>query len=206
MKFFKNPILLLLILLSSCTTKVLIDNPTDLDITVSVDGKDYMVAAYESQSVDLKKATVNVTSKDEEGNEFMNEDVEITGEGVLNATNSTYVIWNDIYCSPEDYERLKVNLDLKDIVIVNEKEYEEIDFTVLEDAFIPKNWNYGLDEIFPDSVDLVNDYAIKSKIYNVQELEDEFGYFGDLDFSEYEEEDINSFIDSLKQVLESEEE
>ena len=39
----------------------------------------------------------------------------------------------------------------------------------------------------PDTVDLVNDYAIRSKIYNVQELEDEFGYFGDLDFSDYEE-------------------
>lgn len=205
---FKNVILLpiFILLLSACSSnaKVVIDNPSEADINVSIDGIAYEVMAYDQMEVELKKALAQVITKDAAGKELLNEAVEITGEGVLNATKTTYVIWQDIYCTPENYELYKDKLDLKELVEVNGKEYEEVDFTLVETAFIPKAWDYNLNESFPDSVDLSNMYALKTKIYRVETLETEFGYLGDLDFGDFDDADLNAFMDSLKQVLELE--
>lgn len=192
---------LFLFLLSACTTKVVVDNPSEVDINVSIDGKEYNIAALDQQVVELKKASAQIITTDADGTELLNETVDITGEGVINATNTTYVIWQDIYCLAENYELYKDKLNLKDLIEVNGKEYEEVDFTLAETPFIAKSWDYDLNESFPDSVDLSNMYALKTKIYRVQELEDEFGYFGDIDFSSFEEAEVQSFMDSLKQVL-----
>lgn len=199
-KFLFLPVVLL-VLLSSCTFQVVIDNPTDMNLKVSLDDKEYDIAAFAQQEVELKKAEVRIVAKDEEGNEILNETVQIAGAGIINPTRTTYVIFKDLYCLPENYDLFKSNLDIKEIVVVNDKEYESVDFTLVEDLFIPKTWDYNLNESFPDSVNLEKGYVVKSKIYRVEDIESEFGYFGDIDFTDFDEADVNAFMDSLRQLL-----
>lgn len=191
----------LLVLVSACTFKVVIDNPTDMNLKVSLDDKEYDVAAFDQKEVELKKSDVKIIAKDTEGNEILNGTVKITGEGIINPTRTTYVIWKDLYCLSEDYASFKSNLNIKEMVLVNDKEYESVDFTLVDDLYILKNWDYNLKESFPDSVNLEKGYVIKSKIYRVEDLENEFGYYGDLDFTDYDDSDVNAFLDSLRQML-----
>ncbi len=190
-----------ILLISACKSKVILDNPTDSDIVVSLDGTNYELLAYDQKVLELKKSTMLLIAKDVEGNEILNESINITGDGVMNPTRTMYVIWKDMYCLPEDYDTYKGNLDLKKMVTVNDKEYEMVDFTLVEDLFIAKNWDFDLNESFADSVDLKNKFLVKSKIYRVEDLETEFGYFGDIDFSDFDETEVQSFMDSLRQIL-----
>lgn len=190
-----------ILLLSACKSKILLDNPTDSNIVVSLDGTTYELLAFEQKELELKKSSVLVVAKDADGNEILNESVFVTGDGIINPTRTTYVIWKDLYCLPEDYDTYKDNLNLQKMVTVNDKEYEMVDFTLVEDLFISKNWDFNLNENFPDSVDLKNKYKVQSKIYRVDDLETEFGYFGDIDFSDFDETQVQDFMDSLRQVL-----
>lgn len=198
---------LFIALFSACTSSVVIDNPLETNINVTIDGKTYDLIAYEQLELDMKNTATHVITTDAAGEELLNETIDISGDGVLNATKSTYVIWRDLYCLPADYEKYIGMLNLKELIAVNGKEYEEVDFTLTEASFIPKTWDYNLNEIFPDSVDISNKYSIKSKIYRPGNLEEEFGYFGgDIDFSDYDDADVNAFIDSLTKVLDLESE
>lgn len=200
---FKNLVFIpfFILFLSACTSKVTIDNPTPDDITVSVNGTEYEIPAYDQKEVDLKNAPASIIAKDLEGNELLNEIVLITGDGILNVTRSLYIIWTDLYCQPDEFDTYKSKLNLKDLVVVNDKEYEMVDFELTEDVFISKKWDYNLNESFPDSVDLKNIFSIKSKVYRPDDLEAEFGYLGDLDFTESEDKDVKAFMDSLRQFF-----
>lgn len=192
---------IVLFLFSACKSKVIIDNPTDYAITVSIGDEKYEIAAASFVEIELSKKVVNIIAKDTANNELINEMIAITGDGVINPTKSTYIIWTDLYCKPEDYEAFKDKLDIKEVVIVNDKEYEAVDFEIKETVFIAKDWDLNLNESFPDSVDISNDFVIKSKLYNVPQLEAEFGYFGNMDFTDYNESEVNAFMDSLKAIF-----
>ncbi|MCB0510841.1 MAG: hypothetical protein KDC82_08755 [Bacteroidetes bacterium] len=195
-----------LAILSSCsslfTKKVSIDNPSDLDLTVVVDGTEYLIPAYSSELVELPKGEHAVVASSD-GQEIFNETVSVTDNGILNVTLATYVVWKDLYLEDlDDYASYAASaLDNKDHE-VNNNVYEEVDFVVFENmSFIGEDWDYGIDEEWPMEVDISSgNYVVKSKVYRLEDIEAEWGFYGDFDFSEYSDEELNAFLDSLIQA------
>ncbi|MFT4644400.1 MAG: hypothetical protein ACI8ZX_000801, partial [Planctomycetota bacterium] len=129
---------------------------------------------------------------------LVNENVEIFNEGLLNVTKSNYAIWKDVFCEEADYEKYKVKLNLKDTVVVGGLEFVDIDLVLLNDVFIAKTWDLGIDKNMPESVEIAEDekFKIVSKIYHVAELKEVFNYYGDYDFTNLTEEEINKLINN----------
>lgn len=188
-----------LLLVSACTTEVVLDNPTGQTFLVNIDEQAYTLSPLKSQKVTLKEKSVQIIVKDTAENEIVNEAVQISGEGIINPTLSLYVIQKDVYCSLKDYEKYKEKLNLKESVLVNEKEYENVDFTLENRLFISKNWDYGLSEAFPKDI-VVSDFQLVSKIFRIDALEKSFGFMGELDFSNYTQEEMDFLLDSLNNM------
>lgn len=191
-------ILSVVLLLASCSHEVLIDNPTNNDVKVIVKGKEVLVKANSTQKIKVAKGLNSILSIASSGDTLVNENVEIFNEGLLNVTKSNYAIWKDVFCEEADYERYKAKLNLKDTVVVGELEFVDIDLVLLNDVFIAKTWDLGIDKNMPESVEIAEDekFKIVSKIYHVAELKEVFNYYGDYDFTNLTEEEINKLINN----------
>jgi hypothetical protein len=191
-------ILSVVLLLASCSHEVLIDNPTKNDVKVIVKGKEVLVKANSIQKIKVAKGLNSILSIASSGDTLVNENVEIFNEGLLNVTKSNYAIWKDVFCEEADYEKYKVKLNLKDTVVVGGLEFVDIDLVLLNDVFIAKTWDLGIDKNMPESVEIAEDekFKIVSKIYHVAELKEVFNYYGDYDFTNLTEEEINKLINN----------
>lgn len=198
--------LCLVAVLSSCsslfTKEVYIDNPSDLDIKVVVDGTEYLIPAYSSELIKLPKGEHAVVASTDE-QEIFNETVGITDKGILNVTGATYVVWKDLYLEDlDDYSSYAAGALNNENHEINNNVYEDVDFVVYEnESFIAKIWDFDLDQEWAKEVDISSgNYVVKSKVYRLEDIEAEWGFYGDFDFSEYSDEDLNAFLDSLIQA------
>lgn len=196
--------MLYIALLSACTqnAQLIIDNPTNKNIVVTLNEKQYDVKAQSNTIIEIKKGKTTMQVSNNNENNSLTQTININDDGLLNPTQSTYVVFTDLYCLENEYEQYAKHLNTKKVVVVNNKEYEEVDFQVFEDVFIPKNWDYDLNTPFPKELEIKNNYLVKSKLFSVAQLEKEFGYIGNIDFSDYEsEEDVQHYLDSLEKIL-----
>lgn len=192
-------------LLLSCNTEksfeITIDNPTELDFSFTLNEEKHTVNALGQLTLELEKGTYFFQIKNEIGDTLLNDSIDIFNNGILNPSQSTYVVWNDLYI--EDFEnydkRAQEILSIRDSISIDDKEYNDVDFDVYENqVFIDKNWDFGIFEDWPEEIDLYSHSEIKkSKIYRLADLEEEWGYWGTLDFSDYAEEEFQHLIDSL---------
>lgn len=194
----------------SCETflqkNVLIDNPTEQDLNVVINGKEYTITPYTSTKVELAKGEYQIVAQ-QNNEEIFNEKVNITDNGVLNTTKSTYVIWTDLYLLDIDKYNEYASTELKNVdTEINGNHYESVTFEVLKGkTFIAQNWDFGLEEFWPEEVDLTaGNFSKKSKIYRLEDLESEWGFYGDYDFSDLSDEEFELFMDSLLTEIELE--
>lgn len=165
------------LLLASCgkllQKDVIIDNPTENEITVSIDGAEHKVAAFQSVEVKLSSGEHAIGFQQE--GKATEQKVNIEKDGILNTTGETYVLWKDIYLENQDeFDKYVKKLDEKPVTI-NDYEYVG-DLTVYgaEDYFVPKTWNYGLDTEWPSTIQIENSYEIKAKIYRLEDFENDY--------------------------------
>lgn len=210
MSKFLLPFVAILLLFSSCDSiiqyDVIIDNPSFDDLTVVVDDKPFEVFGYDYMDGKFSRGAHQVTATNADGEVVFDEEVDITGDGILNVTGATYVVWTDLYYENEAmYDVYAASgLNLKEVVEINGKEYNDVDLEVYEnESFIEEDWDIDLNDYWPDEVSTSNDYAVRSKVYRVDKLEEDWGYWGDYDYSDYEQEDIDGLLDSLQDLLES---
>ncbi len=182
----------------SCTNQVIIDNPSTNTIQLSLANKNYVLNANSSKKIKLKSGSYKILSEIENGKKLLDTLIEINSDGIINATNYTYILWTDIFCQEEDYGKFKDKLHLKDTVVIEGLEFVDIDFVIKNEAFISKKWDYSLDEKMPKSIDVPEDkmFKIVSKIYRLPALKDEFNFLGDIDFNDLNKEEIESIIKS----------
>lgn len=185
---------------------ILIDNPSNQDLIVTIDGETYEISPYTSKEIEIAKGEYLVIAK-QDGEEVFNQKINITDNGVINTTKSTYVVWTDLYLSDIDNyaEIAKAELNNVDTEIEG-NHYESVTFQVFKgDPFIAENWDFGLQQFWPQEVDLTSTtFAKKSKIYRLEDLESEWGFYGDYDFSDLSDEDFEQFMDSLINEIELE--
>lgn len=188
--------ILLIVMLFSCNSIVLIDNPTVEDINLKIDNVDYKIGANSSQTIELSKDNHYIFAISANGDTLANETVEIKVNGLLNISKNTYILWTDLYCAVEDYDKFKNKLNLQDLIEIDGMEFEEIDFKLIDDVFIEEQWDYSLEEQMPDTVDVSETemYKIASKLYTLESLKEEFDYYGDIDFYNLNEQEIDSII------------
>jgi len=204
--FILLPVLFLFACDSILIKTILIDNPSDKELEVVIDGKNYSIAPYTSTKIEIAKGEYQVKANQEE-NEIFDKKVNIIDNGVLNTTNSTYVIWSDLYVLDLDNYAKYAEEELKNVdTEINGNHYEAVTFEVFEGTpFIQENWDYSLEEFWPEEVDISgNDYVKKSKIYRIEDLESEWGFYGDYDFSEASDEEFEQFMDSIINEIELE--
>ena len=185
---------------------ILIDNPSAEELTVVIDGKDYTITPFTSTKLEIAKGEYQIKATQNE-EEIFNEKVNITDNGVLNTTKATYVIWTDLYLLDLDEYSLYAAQELNNVdTEVNGNHYEAVTFEVFEATpFINEHWDIGLEEFWPEDVDITSgDFAKKSKIYRLEDLESEWGFYGDYDFSDLSDEDFEQFMDSLINEIEVE--
>jgi hypothetical protein len=198
---------LIVILLSSCNWlnkyEVIIDNPTLDFFTLEIDEKTYNLDAFSHVLVDLKPGDYLAVARDEQGEVFFEQTISVNASGILNPTLSIYVLWRDLYLdNPEKFhEFAEKELNIRSEVTIGNKKYNDVDFIVYENqAFIAKAWDYGLFEQWSDEVDVYSQKVlVKSKVYRLDDLEEEWGYWGEFDMTDYTDEDFKNLLDSLLQ-------
>lgn len=188
----------LLILIASCSQEVLVDNPSKNDIELTVKGKQITVKANSIQKIKVDKGVNDVLSISSQGDTLLAVNVIVDGEGILNVTQTTYAVWKDVFCEEEDYESFKNKLNLKDTVELNGLEFVDIDLEIVNEPFIAKTWDIGLEKEMPETIEIGDQekFKIVSKIYRENDLKKVFNYYGDYDFKGLTEEEINKVLNN----------
>lgn len=219
------PAVLFLFILNSCnffnTYEIVIDNPTQDELLVEIGKDSHIIQPYGFKTLKIKAGDYEVKvllndnhdhfHDEEEGEEAHNHESEfvifegkltVNSDGIFNPALYTYVIWKDLYVEhPEDFAKYaETELNIKPQITINDKKYNDVDFEIINNqSFIAKKWDYGLFELWSDNVDVYSKiFEIKSKIYRLEDLEEEWGYWGEFDMSDYSAEDFQSLIDSLE--------
>lgn len=205
---------LLFIFLSSCKSffkvEIKIDNPTAYDLMVDFDNQTFVILPYESKDLSIIKGEHIFKASNNDVVVF-DDVLNITSESLVNFTKSTYVIHKEIYVNEHESENAdKYNeyaneaLELSNVTIGN-KTYKNVDFKVFEgDLLIEKDWDYGAIDNLPESISTNdNNYAVVSKLYRIADLEKAWGFYGEFDFTDKMDKELEYFIDSLQNSIKS---
>lgn len=162
----------ILLLFSACSqaekVKVSIDNPMVSDIEVNIDGKTYKVAAEGLENIELTIGEHNFETKLEQSS--IKGSFNVEKEGILNATGSEYVIWNELFVSkevtPEEAEAIYVSVLKEDSIVLDGVKYFG-EFTKFDknNYFIPQKWEYNTVTAFPNNPSMTARYETKKKIF-----------------------------------------
>ena len=202
-KNFFSATILSFILLSGCSSffkvDVFIDNPSDMEMTLVFDNKEYSILPEEYLTLRLVKGEHYIEAKQNEELIFEGT-ISITQPGLVNLTQANYVVHKELYLKDQEryLEFAEQELNMKDVE-VGDKTYQHVDFVVFEEAvFIPNNWDYNFNEALPAEIKTGSgDFAVVSKLYRQKDLEKAWGFNGNFDFSENTDVDLQAFLDSL---------
>lgn len=165
------------------TVNRMIDNPTDKEITVTIDSNSLTIPAKSSINHEFTYGKHSL-SYDGDSVEFF---VKPNGtDGFINPTQSNYLIYKVFYVDDNDkrineqtLEQLDKQTLSKTKVIVNGQLVNvNVPFAVVNGLFIENGnvrWDYFVGEPFPEEVSLGRDYyqVLKSKLFR----EDEFFHY-----------------------------
>ncbi len=154
------------------THTLLIDNPTWSGIIVQIDGKediDIPAFWFKEVDIDLWKHSVSLNGEDIwEFERKMNDT-----KSFLNPTNEIYLSEYLLYTDSDDEE--KVDEYFKNLPNNKIEAYDneaEWPFKKYEGMYIVWDWEYGLNEAFPEEVDIISwiNYTIKQKVYRFDDF------------------------------------
>lgn len=159
-------------LLSGCKKgNVDLDNGGDQPLTVIIDNIPYFMAAGAYKNITLETGEHTVEIRNEEGNTLKDTVISVSEGGLLNLAQAPYYIWTDLYGDPV-LKETKLREDW--IKIGNQNFFGEFYEIESNQLYVEKQWDYGLNEEFPE--DLLGwkisseKYLIKSKLYRADQL------------------------------------
>lgn len=176
----------------------MLDNNLNESLNIEINKTTYSLNPNSFEEIELKTGNYNFLSYTNNNDTIQNTSININDIGIINASNTRYILWTDIFCEEEDYGKYKSKLNLQDTVLVDGLEFINIDFKFLNNPFIKKNWDIGLNEKMPDSTTLgkEDNFKIISKIYRPKDIKKEFNYLGDIDFTDLTEEEIINVLEN----------
>lgn len=172
MKFSIAYIYIPLFLLLSCGSekaKLLLDNPTKKEITVKIGDKTYSLQSLEDETIELAAGKYPFETK--MGDKVIKGEVNVSADGVLNLTESEYIIWEDAYYS-DNYQGMPSELQSDTILVDSTLCFGDLRKIEKDVYFIPKAWDYDVHTPFPDTIEIPQDkkYVIKRKIFRKKDF------------------------------------
>ncbi|MCO6551934.1 MAG: hypothetical protein J6563_03020 [Gilliamella sp.] len=164
-----------------------IDNPTNNEIKVTIDGNELTIPAKSGINYTFKYGKHTLSYNNEDFNFVAKPAQYFSESGFINPTQSNYFIHTLIYSESDlgegEYEEmLKKDKEFNNIeVIIDGDEMEvELPLKLINDVFIEKidnYWNYSYDEPFPETVTQKSDksqphYERLRKIYRESDFID----------------------------------
>lgn len=155
--------------------KLELDNPLSEKLLVCIDTDSFWVEANTVKQVALNKGKHTFTTayaKDKKT--FHAGYFDTPNDGLLNITQSTYVVWKDIYMAVEKEEYYE-NITETEVVIDGKKFFGDITVYGPTAMFIPKEWDYDILTPFPQDVNLGSkDFVVVKKIFRKKEFIKEY--------------------------------
>ena len=145
---------------SGDTISRLIDNPTDKEIKVSIDGNELVIPAKSSVKHTFEYGKHLLTYNGQSIN-FLAKPATSSNTGFINPTQSNYYMLRTYYTkSQTDYDkRIKDDLNIFQVTINGKPEEVELPIKIINDIFIEKNyakyvnaWDYGINDKLPDEI------------------------------------------------------
>lgn len=173
--------ILSVVLLSSCEIpfiswpKVLIDNPTDKELIIKLDNKEYKIPALENITLSIKSWEHNLSllsksNKQENIKNFIVQENISNKIHLLNPVETDYIIWKTYYSLNK--EPIPDNLLSK--IKINWIKYEWF-FEKINWIFIENTWDYDLKTQEPDDIEVEwKESIIKSKIWRTKDFKAEY--------------------------------
>ena len=172
---FRHFLIIILFLVSGCSSNsydLTIDNPSDKDIRVHVNNISYLVYAFGIKQFKLSAGNYVINTFLPNDSLVSSEQIIVNSDAMINPFHSTYVIFLDEFLSESGVSTLnRQNHEIKGDL------YQNVNFKIRDDFFIPKIWDYDVLESWGS----VEYYYFKkninhSKIYRLQDLKQEFGF------------------------------
>ncbi|TSJ91925.1 hypothetical protein FPQ14_01260 [Gilliamella apicola] len=217
MKIFKYSLFLLCSLSSvgcfeSSTTgksvKRLIDNPTDKEIKVAIDGNELAIPAKSGVEYEFEYGKHNIAYNNESF-EIVVKPVKFNGHGFINPTQSNYMLHTFIYAtentSDETYDKLyEESLNKVEVILNGEQVEVELPVKVVNDFFIEdkdNNWDYSIGQKIPKKVteNINNNQSYQLDIIKIYR---ESAYLKFLKKDWLEKDDEISFLNKPKKLSE----
>ena len=186
----------------------LIDNPTANEIKLVIDGKDVVIPANSNINYTFEYGKHNLAYNNESF-DIVVKPVKFDGTGIINPTQSNYMLHTFIYAtdntSDETFDKLyEKTLNKVDVIIDGEQVQIELPVKVVNDFFIEdedNRWDYSIDEKIPDEI---SEKLNKNQSYQARKIKmyRESEYLKFLKEDWLEEEDEVSFPNKPKKLSE----
>ncbi|MWP49827.1 MULTISPECIES: hypothetical protein [unclassified Gilliamella] len=138
-----------------------IDNPTNNEIKVAIDGNELTIPAKSGVNYTFEYGKHTLSYNDDNFN-FVVKPAQFGDSGLVNPTQSNYFLYTAIYSTTDisDEEATKILKSKKEInnipVIINGEEFEiEVSAKLINDVLIEKSnyhWDYSYDQPFPEEI------------------------------------------------------
>lgn len=131
--------------------RIVLDNPTNEEITFIIDADSYTLKAGERQLINLTDGSHSLKV---EGKEVSFQKTAEDGGSIINPTKSNYVLWTELYTDTEPNQSI---LRMMQQEITLDGESYTGPFAVVNDYYIKRGegtstlWKWGLDEELPDT-------------------------------------------------------
>ena len=186
----------------------LIDNPTANEIKLVIDGKDVVIPANSKIKYTFEYGKHNLAYNNESF-DIVVKPVKFDGTGIINPTQSNYMLHTFIYAtdntSDETFDKLyEKTINKVDVIIDGEQLQIELPVKVVNDFFIEdedNRWDYSIDEKIPDEI---SEKLNKNQSYQARKIKmyRESEYLKFLKEDWLEEEDEVSFPNKPKKLSE----
>lgn len=162
-------------LLGCSQGNVEMDNYGEEHLKVILDGTVHDMLPHSYQKLQLEKGTHTLVVQNLDGKTLDETTFQVVEGGLLNLAKTNYLIWTDLYGDPS-LRKTKLSEDWMDIG--KQSFFGEFEKLEIDQIYIEKKWDYGLEEDFPD--DLMGwqmakeKWILKRKLFREEALIDSY--------------------------------
>ena len=147
---------------------IYIDNSGKTPVIALVNGQSYKIPPMQGVRLELKAGTHEVRVNNEVNQPLKEGKISIEKGGVINAGNTPYILWTDLYGDPQ-LKKEKLREDW--LTLDGTQFYGEFKLWDSTQLYIEKVWDYGIEQAFPVermgwSTQSKDRYIIRTKIFS----------------------------------------
>jgi hypothetical protein len=174
-----------IILISICTLsacsfadqQVVVDNPLNVTLAFCIDRDSFNITPHHFLELNIPRGThiIQATELNSRATVLKKQQVDISGDGLLNIGKMPYVRWTNVYVKPGTDTAAFQRLIKSKKISLNGFEYDgDLELFPANQLFIARNWNLGLQQAFPSEMHTDQHVLLRSKIFRQDDFEAAF--------------------------------